>query len=322
MKLRTAVAVAALSLATVPMVTPADAFGIVIRFGGFHRVGGHHVARHHRSSGTRVARNRSRSNLTPPKPVQTVSIGPQTLKTPDGDITVQGIKNKEPIGPVVVRRPGASKDTAAQIVPLYNSLPESFRDLSGGVTFYLSGTIGEMRQYTKLYGLSDQVAGKATISKELDPKGRCLVSLVEDHHADLNDLKFTMAHELTHCIDIRLGTTTNTDFLESFFADVNKKTRAKIVADGFEHYIEPEEALAEAVAYYIVPNSSRQKVVAKWDADFPTVNAQVYQMLTAIKVNVAARGQQPSSPPPSSNADYLMCPIGHDFDFGEGKCRS
>lgn len=101
MKLRTAIAVAAISLAAVPMVTPADAFGIVIRFGGFHRVGGHHVARHHRSSGTRVARNRSRS-LTPPKPVQTVSIGPQTLKTPDGDITVQGIQNNKAIGTVLI----------------------------------------------------------------------------------------------------------------------------------------------------------------------------------------------------------------------------
>lgn len=208
-------------------------------------------------------------------------------------------------------------------MPLYNSLPDVFRRLAGDVTFYLSGSIGELRQYTKLYDLPDQVAGRAIISTEIEAKGRCLVSLVEDHHADLDDLKFTMAHELTHCIDMRLGTTTNTDtdFLESFFADVNKSTRAKIVADGFEHYIEPQEAVAQAVAYFIVPNSSRQQVVAKWDADFPTVNAQVYQMLTASKINVAARGK-PSAPAPSTNADYLMCPPGHDFDFGEGKCRS
>jgi hypothetical protein len=301
MKLRTAFAVA-LSLAAAHTITQSAAnAGILftIRFGGFHR---HHVV-HHQSNLRRVARKSS----TQGKRVQTVGpggpTGPLTMATPGGDVTIQGLKGKEILGPVVVRRPGATKDTASQIVPMYYSLAEPFRGAAGPVTFFLSGTIGELRKFTQVYDAPDNIAGHAFIAQQGEAKGRCIVSLVENVHQSVDDLKFTMAHELTHCIDMRLGTTTRTDFLEAFFADVNKNTRAAIVAHGFEHYIEPEEALAEAVAYYIVPapsSSYRVKAREQWDIDFANVNAKVYEMLTSIKVNVSARSPQAAMSPGAS----------------------
>jgi len=309
MKIRTAIAIAALALTTASTITPADAFGIVIRFGGF-RVGGghrHHTVRHHHSaSATRVARNKSSKRGD--KPVQTASTGgPMTLKTPDGsDISLQGTRGKEPIGPVVIRRPLATKETAAQITPMYYSLPEIFRQMTGAVTFSLSGTVGELRKYTQMYDAPDQMAGRAFIMQQGEFKGRCVVSLVENAHADLTDLKFTIAHEMTHCIDGRLGTSGNTEYLETFFQDVNKNTRKKVIADGFEHYIEPEEALAEAVAYFIVPDvDSPSRNRAQWDADFPNVNAKIYELLTSIKINVSYRTPKPAAPNAKDTAENI-----------------
>ena len=286
MKLRTAIAVAAISLATVPtIVSTADA-GIIIRFGAF-RIGGvhrHHTVRHrHHAEPTRVARKSNTRRDSASNKDSDVTIanknGVLTYTFKDGTIAY-AYGGKPKLTPMVVKRPGASQEKTDWVTTAYTDLPRALTSSAGSMVFYVSNTIGEFRKFSGLYDAPDGMDGKAFLDTE--PKnvtyGACKVSLITANMPTIGYLAYTMAHELAHCVDLRVNVTGRDDFMRALYKDVkDDETKEQIAAHGLGHYTNPKEAWAEAVAQMVidVPDALHDQFLK----DFPATNAVVADIL-------------------------------------------
>lgn len=182
MKLRTTIAVAALTLTTASIVTPADAFGIIIRFGGFRvhhsRV---HAARPHRDRRAVARRERGGSNKD--TNVARNKNGAVVVTDKDGQkIYIYGPSPKQPL-PMVIKRPAVSQQVVDWVMPTYASLPKKLTDAAGPMVFYVSSTIGEFRKFSQLYDAPDGMDGKAFVDYETKGpvNGACKISLIGEH---------------------------------------------------------------------------------------------------------------------------------------------
>lgn len=219
--------------------------------------------------------------------------GLPTLKTSEGVLTFYG--GKKQLWPAVMQHPGASRAMADKIMPLYQSLPLNYKNAAGPVAFYASGTIGELRKFSRNYDLPDQMVGRAFVQDSGPGKGVCTISLVEKDVGDIDEyLRHVMAHELAHCIDFRNRTTTRDDLLRAFYKDVTDETKPIIVSHDNGHYAESAiEAFAEAMAYFVTPVPD--EMAETWAKDFPNVNSVVSKMLSDIGVRPIAYGAQPTT---------------------------
>ena len=148
------------------MASEADAFGIVIRFGGFrvHHVGRHHsyASRRHHTE-TRSARTKSTNR----------EAKTETKKTPNDYAS-----GKDQILAVAKAVTGERKavDLAWQT---YLNLPQSFRNSVGPVGIFTFANIADYRRITQRYNAPDNMGGASAPVDFPDGKGfYCRVNIV------------------------------------------------------------------------------------------------------------------------------------------------
>ncbi len=161
----------------------------------------------------------------------------------------------------------------------YLNLPQAFRNSVGPVGIFTFANIADFRRVTKVYEARDGAVGYSISVDFKDGNGfYCRVALIGQ-----DDLASTLAHELGHCVDFRHKIGHSMPLMEAFFLDSTKDTRAKLIEDGFGYYTtEPQEAFAQAISHYLTP--SVRENYAKWEADWPHLNAHVRKLLDDAKI--------------------------------------
>ena len=259
--------VAAVALTSL-VAADANAFGIVISFGGFHR---HHVSRHHSRhvrSETRTAKRGSAKREAKAAPAK---VNP-----------ANHYSGKDEVLAMAQALTGEQKaaDAAWQI---YMNLPKVFRDAIGPVSISTFANIADYRRVRQAYDAGDSYEGYTyTVPMKDRDDFYCSVNLMPNPNVP-NELPSVLVHELGHCLDFRHKIGHSMPIMEAFFLDSTKDTKAKLIADGFGYFTtEPQEAFAQAVSHYLV--ASIRIDYAKWEADWPHLNAKVREMLDAGKV--------------------------------------
>jgi hypothetical protein len=248
----------------------ANAFGISISFGGFHR---HHVGRHYGSTRRHHSETRTASRRETTKPKQregkaeTNKLSPGTHASAKGEVTA------------IAKAMTGEQRAADAAWQSYQNLPKAFRDSIGPVGIFTYANIADFRRITKFYEARDNAVGYSTAIDFQDHKDFfCSVNLIGEE-----DLAAILAHELGHCADFRYKFGHSMPVMEAFFLDSTKDTRAKLIEDGFGYYTtEPQEAFAQAISHYLSP--SIREDYAKWEADWPHLNTQVRKLLDDAKI--------------------------------------
>ncbi len=250
----------------------ANAFGIRIVFGGirFHHVGRHHhygSNRHHRSETRQASRAVKSTKPTREAKAETTKVAPGTHLS---------AKDEVPAKAQAVSGEQKAADAAWQT---YQNLPQAFRDSVGPVGIFTFASIADFRRITQIYGARDAAVGYSVPVDFKDVKGfYCRVALIGQ-----DDLASTLVHELGHCVDFRHKIGHSMPLMEAFFQDSTKDTKEKLIDDGFGYYTtEPQEAFAQAISHYLVP--SIHDDYAKWEADWPNLNAHVRTLLDDAKI--------------------------------------
>ena len=110
----------------------------------------------------------------------------------------------------------------------------------------------------------------------------CSVNLMPNPKVP-EELPAVLVHELGHCLDFRHELGHSMPVMEAFFLDSTKDTKQKLIDDGFGYFTtEPQEAFAQAVSHYLVP--SERVNYAKWELDWPHLNAHVRKLLDDAKI--------------------------------------
>jgi hypothetical protein len=249
------------------MASEADAFGIIIRFGGF-RV--HHARSHHYGSNRRhrsETRTASRA-----KPSREAKAEPTKAGT--------HYSGKDEI-PAMARADSGPQKAADAAWQTYLNLPQAFRNAVGPVAIHTYASIADFRRIQQVYDANDTVEGLSTTVEMKDRKDFfCHVNLIPNMPSDMPSV---LVHELGHCVDFRRKIGHSMPLMEAFFLDSTKETKDKLIEDGFGYFTtEPQEAFAQAISHYLV--ASVRIDYAKWEADWPHLNAHVRKLLDDAKI--------------------------------------
>jgi hypothetical protein len=238
------------------MASEADAFGIVIRFGGF-RV--HHVGRHHHYGSNRHHVRRE----TKPSRTREAKATPSMPKDSKLAFAVTG-----------------AKSTADKVWDRYLQLPLKIKEFIGPVALFTYANVIDFRAKTGRVEARDVTAGFSTQYKKGNDK-ICAVYLMESA-GEVQYANLTLIHELAHCMDFNFNIGHRMSVMEAYFADIAATGKDKIKQDGFAYYLtEPQEAYAESVAYLLgIPTTSKDK----WEADFPRLMAEMRRMFDVDKI--------------------------------------
>jgi hypothetical protein len=262
------------ALALLGAVADANAFGIVISFGGFHR---HHVGRHYGSARRHHSETRTASRHQTTKPKQ------REAKAAPAKINPANHYSGKDEVPAMAQALSGEQKAADAAWQIYMNLPIAFRNVIGPVAISTFSNIGDYRRIRQAYDAEDGYEGYTYMVPMKDINDRyCSVNLMPNPNVP-NELPAVLVHELGHCIDFRNNLGHSMPVMEAFFLDSTKETKEKLIKDGFGYFTtEPQEAFAQAISHYLVP--SVRVDYAKWEADWPHLNAQVRQMLEETKI--------------------------------------
>ena len=262
--------VAALALSSM-IAADANAFGIVIRFGGFHIGHRHHYAsrRHHRTETRSASRPKS-------KPTREAKAEPTKVNP------ANHYSGKDQV-PAMAQALSGEQRMADVAWQTYMNLPIAFRNIIGPVSISTFANIADYRRIRQAYDAEDGYEG---YSYKVPMKDRndfyCSVNLMPNPNVP-NEFPVVLVHELGHCFDFRYKLGHDMTIMEAFFLDSTKETKDKLIKDGFGYFTtEPQEAFAQAISHYLV--ASVRIDYAKWEADWPHLNEIVRAILDEAKV--------------------------------------